>query len=193
MNYWSEFEQTKLLSTKISFRPSFCIDTQNLYPGNTAYCIRTGSYPNYLAVLLNSQISEYYCRKVFLGKLGGFYEVQPDGLEAFPVPKPTSAELRLINEINYASIAQQNPRLEQLLNGFVYELFFKEDMHAHNLTLFAEAEKAGLSALSGLEGTALIQAAEQFAATHLVPGARLRTMLSDIATLDVVRIIEGRE
>jgi len=30
-------------------------------------------------------------------------------------------------------------------------------------------------------------------ARDLVPGARLRTMLSDLATLDVVRIIEGRE
>ena len=40
---------------------------------------------------------------------------------------------------------------------------------------------------------ALVKAAEAFAATHLIPGARLRTMLSDLQTLDVVRIIEGKE
>ncbi len=32
-------------------------------------------------------------------------------------------------------------RLEQLLNGFVYELFFKDDLHARGLTLFDEADR----------------------------------------------------
>jgi hypothetical protein len=38
-----------------------------------------------------------------------------------------------------------------------------------------------------------VKAAEAFANTNLIPGARLHTMLSDLQTLDVVRIIEGRE
>ena len=94
---------------------------------------------------------------------------------------------------NALNSGSSDARIEQLLNGFVYELFFKEDLHARGLTLFEEAERAGLGRLSGLEGTELLKAAESFAATHLIPGARLRTMLSDVATLDVVRIIEGRE
>ena len=128
-----------------------------------------------------------------MGKQGGFYEVQPDGLESFPVPKLLAVEERLINQISFSHVAQNDARIEQLLNGFVYELFFKDDLHARNLTLFDEAEKAGLGALAGLEGPALLRAADAFASTHLVSGARLRTMLSDLSTLDVVRIIEGRE
>jgi adenine-specific DNA-methyltransferase len=193
VNYWEEFEVRKLLSTKISFRPSFCLDSKGHYPANTAYCIRTGEFANYLAVLLNSSVSEYYSRKTFLGKQGGFYEVQPDGLEAFPVPRLDGLAATLMNEIDHSSIANSDNRLEQLLNGFVYELFFMDDLHARGLTLFDEARRAGLSKLAGLESAELVRAAESFASTHLVPGARLRTMLSDLTTLDVVRIIEGRE
>ena len=191
--YWDEFKETKILSTKISFKPSFCVDRSGSVIGNTAYFIKSGAFDNYLLCLLNSALSEYYARNIFSTKHGGFYEVQPDGLEAFPVPRLVDREARILNEIDYSAIAGSDNRLEQLLNGFVYELFFKEDLHARGLTLFDEAEKAGLGALKGLEGVALVKAAESFAATHLVPGARLRTMLSDLATLDVVRIIEGRE
>jgi adenine-specific DNA-methyltransferase len=193
VNYWQEFERPKLLSTKISFKPSFCVDRNGNFPANTAYCIRAGEFANYLAALLNSNVSEYYSRQVFLGKQGGFYEVQPDGLELFPVPDLNPDQRKLMNEIDYSSFVSGRPNFEQLLNGFVYELFFKDDLHAKGLTLFAEAEAAGLTRLQGLEGQALVKAAEAFANTHLTPGARLHTMLSDLQTLDVVRIIEGRE
>ncbi|WP_296710850.1 Eco57I restriction-modification methylase domain-containing protein [Rhodoblastus sp.] len=191
--YWEDFSERKILSTKVSYRPSFCVDRSGSIIGNTAYFIKTGKFDNFLLSILNSSISEYYSRNVFSSKQGGFYEVQPDGLEAFPVPRLGTLGEKLVNQIDYAPIAARDPRFEQLLNGFVYELFFRDDLHARGLTLCEEAEKAGLSALSGLEGSALVRAAESFAATHLVPGARLRTMLSDLAALDVVRIIEGRE
>jgi hypothetical protein len=126
-------------------------------------------FAKYLVVLLNSNLSEYYSRKVFLGKQGGFYEVQPDGLEAFPVPRLVELELRLLNEIDYSAIANADTRVEQLLNGFVYELFFKHDLHARGLTLFDEAERSGLGQFAGLEGAALAKAADSFAATHLPP------------------------
>lgn len=191
--YWDDFTQRKILSTKISFRPSFCVDNSGAIVGNTAYFIRTGTFDNYLVALLNSSISEYYSRNTFASKQGGFYEVQPEGLEVFPVPQIDSLQSKLMNKIDYGLIAVSDNRIEQLLNGFVYELFFKDDLHSRNLKIFDEAEHAGLAVLAGLEGEALIKAADSFAATHLVPGARLRTMLSDLQTLDVVRIIEGRE
>lgn len=187
------FEAEKLLSTKISFRPSFCLDSKGFDPGNTAYCIRTGPFATYLAVLLNSSVSEYYSRKIFLGKQGGFYEVQPDGLEAFPVPKLGALEERLINEIDYSAIAGSDNRLEQLLNGFVYELFFKDDLHARGLTLFDEAERAGLGALTGLDGVGLVKAAQEFVDRVFQPSHPLYGMLFDLQALDVVRIIEGKE
>ncbi|WP_279483821.1 hypothetical protein, partial [Aureimonas sp. SK2] len=85
-----------------------------------------------------------------------------------------------------------NPALEQLVNGLVYELYFPQDLHARGLTLFEAAGQAGLGRLSTLEGDALTEAAEAFTKAHLPPGQPLRIMLSDLQTLDVVRIIEGR-
>lgn len=192
-DYSHLFERPKILSTKISFKPTFCLDTTGSFLGNTSYFFLPGANSNFLLVLLNSSLAEFYYRKVFLGKQGGFYEVQPDGLETFPVPRIEGLAARLMNDIDYSSIAISDNRLEQLLNGFVYELFFEDDLHARGLTLFDEAERAGLGKLARLEGAALVKAAESFATTHLAPDARLRTMLSDLATLDVVRIIEGRE
>lgn len=192
-DYSHLFQQPKILSTKISFKPTFCLDKTGSFLGNTSYFLLPSANSNFLLALLNSSLAEFYYRKVFLGKQGGFYEVQPNGLEAFPVPRIEGLSARLMNEIDYSSIAISDKRIEQLLNGFVYELFFKDDLHARGLTLFDEADRAGLGKLASLQGPELVKAAESFAASNLVPGARLRTMLSDIATLDVVRIIEGRE
>lgn len=191
--YWGDFKETKILSTKVSLRPSFCVDRSGSIIGNTAYFIKSGEFDNFLLALLNSSVSEYYARNVFATKQGGFYEVQPDGLEAFPVPKIGPLEARLVNQIDFAMIAPHDLRFEQLLNGFVYEMFFKDELLARGLSLFEEAERAGLDTLIGQGDGLLVEAANRFANTHLVPGARLRTMLSDLATLDVVRIIEGRE
>jgi hypothetical protein len=130
---------------------------------------------------------------VFVGKQGGFYEVQPEGLEAFPVPTLTDIQIRMLNEIDYAPLAIQDPRLEQLLNGFVYELFFPEDLHVRGLKLFEEAERAGLGKLIGVKGATLVKTAEEFADCAFAPSHPLYAMLFDLQALDVVRIIEGKE
>ena len=143
--------------------------------------------------LLNSSVSAYYSRNTFASKQGGFYEVQPDGLEAFPVPRIGAMEERLINDLDYSFIAGSDTRFEQLLNGFVYELFFKDDLHSRGLTLFAEAERAGLSNLASLGGTALLKAAKEFSERAFQPSHPLYGMLFDLQALDVVRIIEGTE
>jgi type I restriction-modification system DNA methylase subunit len=193
VNYWREFENQKILSTKISFRPTFCADFGRFYPGNTAYCVRSGEWTNFLVVLLNSNVSEYYSRKVFASKQGGFYEVQPEGLEAFPVPPLNLVEAELLNKIDYASIAPHDPRLEQLLNGFIYELFFKNDLHTRGITLFEKAEAAGLSKLVGCKGGRLAKAANEFIDRVFTSSHPLYGMLFDLQALDVVRIIEGKE
>ena len=191
-SYWDDFEQPKLLSTKISFRPTFCVDHSGAILGNTAYFIKAGKFENFLLLLLNSSLSEYYSRHTFSTKQGGFYEVQPHGLEAFPIPQLNPFQYKILNEVNCAALVRDDSQFELLLNGFVYELFFKDDLHARGLTLFDEAARTGLNNLAGLEGPAMTTAATAFAAAHLTPGARLHTMLADLQSLDVVRIIEGK-
>jgi adenine-specific DNA-methyltransferase len=113
----------------------------------------------------------------------------------FPIPKLDDLGRKTSLEIlvNIMAGNHQNPALEQLLNALVYELYFESDLHTRGLHIFAAAEAAGLASLSGLEGEALTAAAATFTQQNLAPGQPLRVMLSDLQTLDVVRIIEGRE
>jgi hypothetical protein len=187
--YWEKFLKRKIISTKISFRPTFCVDSSQSILGNTAYLIDGGRFNKFLTIALNSSVAEYFFRSIFAGKQGGFYEVQPDGLGDFPVP--ASGAETVLNSLDF-STAAPNPALEQLLNGLIYELYFPDDLHERGLHLFDAARKAGLDRLSGLEGEALSQAAADFTREHLAPGQPLRVMLSDLQTLDVVRIIEGK-
>ena len=187
--YWEKFLSKKIISTKISFRPTFCVDSSQSILANTAYLIDGGSCNEFLAIALNSSVAEYFFRSVFAGKQGGFYEVQPDGLGDFPVP--TSGAGTILNSLDFSSAAP-NPALEQLLNGLIYELYFPDDLHERGLHLFDAAREAGLDRLSGLEGEKLATAAAEFTRQHLASGQPLRVMLSDLQTLDVVRIIEGK-
>jgi len=111
----------------------------------------------------------------------------------FPVPKTSpTAKVMIGALVDVLRADHANPALEQLLNGLVYELYFPDDLHPRGLHLSAAAQAAGLEALAGREDEPLATAAEAFAREHLAPGQPLRVMLSDLQTLDVVRIIEGK-
>ena len=91
--YWKEFEKPKIVSTKVSIRPTFALDATGCYLGNTAYFLPAVSGASYLLALLNSTLFLGYAKRVFVvfvEKQGGWYEVQPDGLESFPVPVVSS-------------------------------------------------------------------------------------------------------
>lgn len=190
--YWQEFEQPKIAVPAISDQPNAAFDNGQHYTNNKATIFVTNS-PWLVLATLNSPVGIWFARQNFATKQGGFFDFEPRYSGTFPIPRASASDARWLVTLARAVETESDNRLEQLLNGFVYELFFKDDLHARGLTLFDEAERTGLGNLAGLEGAALVKAAESFAATHLVPGARLRTMLSDLATLDVVRIIEGRE
>ncbi|MBE2234991.1 MAG: Eco57I restriction-modification methylase domain-containing protein, partial [Anaerolinea sp.] len=84
--YWHEFERHKIVSTKVSKRPTFAFDNDGYFFGNTSYFKGTETNPLFILGLLNSNVSFYYARKVFVGKQNSWYEVQPVALEAFPLP-----------------------------------------------------------------------------------------------------------
>jgi hypothetical protein len=164
------------------------------YFGNDKTNIIINENWKYLLAILNSTTLWWFSKQTFPSKQGGYFEFKPMVVEHLPIPAGSPAQMALFDAvINPLVLGPTDTRLEQLANGFVYELFFKHDLHSRGLTLFDEAERSGLGQLARLDGAALVKAADSFATTHLVPGARLRTMLSDLASLDVVRIIEGRE
>jgi adenine-specific DNA-methyltransferase len=79
---------------------------------------------------------------------------------------------------------------EQWLNGLVYELFFHDELHARNLTLFNETARLNPPDLAKVpEFRKLAALREIFDKAH-DSNATLRNMLFDLRSLDVVRVIE---
>ena len=77
--------------------------------------------------LLNSKLSEYYSRRTFVGKQNGYYEVQPEGLEAFPIPPATDFQKAPIIERVQKILANPDssvvPQLEAEIDRLVYDLY----------------------------------------------------------------------
>lgn len=191
--YWKEFEQPKIVSTKVSIEPTFALDNDANYLSNTAYFIPGGSDQLYLLALLNSSVSAYYARERFVGKQNGYYEVQPEALEAFPVPSASKQQKVVLGLAANCFLATSAPRFEQIINGLVYELFFPEELHAANIQLFDACEAAGINETGALKGDSLSKAAEDLGATIFANDHPIYAMLFDLQALEVVRIIEGKE
>lgn len=206
VDYWSEFERAKIISTKVSVRPTFAMDTRGSYLGNTSYFLTPGAMALYLLAVLNSRLSEGYARRRFVEKQGGWYEVQPDGLEAFPVPAAAPEQQywceRLAETLVWlhgpggtegagvAPLALMKAYFEQWLDGLVYELFFPEELHARKLRLFDETARIAPADLSGLsDPEKLTNLRDVFEAAY-DSNAVLRAMLFDLRSLEVVRIVE---
>lgn len=191
--YWKEFSSLKIVSTKVSLQPTFMLDTDGNFLGNTAYFMPVNESPEALLALLNSTVSAYYCRGRFIGKQNGYYEVQPEGLEAFPIPSISSQQKVILGLIAKFVLTDGDSRFEQLINGLVFELYFPDELHAANIRLFDACEAAGISKLVGLERNVLALTAHELASAMFANDHPIYAMLFDMQALEVVRIIEGRE
>ena len=141
----------------------------------------------------NSTVSGYYCRSVFVDKQGGWYEVQPDALEAFPVPNPSVVQLRIVEALASGVLGTRQNQIEQLINGLVYELFFPTDLHEAGIRLFDACERENVAQLATLQGAAFQTEADALAERIFNNSHPIYAMLFDLQTLDVVRIIEERD
>ncbi|HUX90819.1 MAG TPA: Eco57I restriction-modification methylase domain-containing protein [Gallionellaceae bacterium] len=202
--YWKELELPKIVSTKISISPTFCLDETGSYLGNTAYFFTASKEPLFILALLNSAISAFISKNVFVGKQGGFYEVQPVALELFPIPDATKLQRAVISRVVGAvfnSIAVNE--YERLLNGLVYELFFPEDLHAKGVRLFDACAEAGITvwpapdeATGKKRPEKIAQLAWNLRASSTAeeifhPQHPIYGMLFELQAVEVVRIIEG--
>ena len=189
--YWHDFTKPKVVSTKVSIQPTFSLDMEGFYLSNTAYAFSAGTAPLFLLALLNSSVSAFYSRSSFVGKQNGWYEVQPEALEMFPIPAADKNQELMLEQLTRAIVIAENAQVEPLLNGLVYELFFPEDLHRAGIRLFDAVGAAGIARLSDGKGDGLARAAHAFADEVFAAGHPISGMLSKLQTLEVVRIIEG--
>ena len=204
--YWEDFAQPKIISTKVSAAPTFCLDETGSFLGNTSYFFNTSKNPLYLLGLLNSSVAAFLSKSVFVGKQGGFYEVQPEALESLPVPDTSVGQLLILESIVNAILNSfKRPEYERLLNGLIYELFFPEDLHAKHIRLFDACTAAGIgqwpqtAALiadvpqrkKDAPKAAFVMAANSNAEQIFHPSHAIYGQLFELQTLEVVRLIEG--
>ncbi len=126
--YWNEFGKNKIISTKVSVRPTFAYDNLGYLIGNTSYMLTSSQDPSYVIAMLNSNISHFYAKNVFVGKQGGWYEVQPVALGAFPIPSITNSAAisRLVDHIRVAKAADAQADVsiqEREIDERVYALY----------------------------------------------------------------------
>lgn len=204
--YHEEFARPKIVSTKVSIRPTFALETEGALLANTSYFVPADRDALFLLGVLNSEVFHAYARRVFVDKQGGWFEVQPQGLEDFPIPSASSEQKRLCESLGNTLIELHKPELvwqpehglmvayfEQWLNGLVYELFFPAELNTRNINLFHESAKSEnlLPDLTGLESAAkfeLLKACFQRVYDIKHP---IREMLFSLRSIEEIRIIEG--
>jgi len=99
----------------------------------------------------------------------------------------------IVESLVAAVIEVGDPKLEQLINGLVYELFFPEDLDAAGIRLFDACESENVARLATLQGAALQTEAEGLAERIFSNTHPIYAMLFDLNALAVVRIIEARD
>lgn len=190
--YWSAFESPKVIVPEITNANNYSPDWDGYYCINKMFIIPTEE-SSFLSAVLNSSASWYIARATFTSKQGGFFEFTQQFVSQLPIPSPSLEDSRAITLVADAIIAgADRPRLEALINAFVYELFFADEFHARNLHPFATARESGLMALAKLEGPALARAADEWSRVLADPAHPLYATLFDLQSIDAVRMIEGR-
>jgi len=141
----------------------------------------------FILACLCSKPLDWYFRRTSTNNHVNVYE-----LLELPVPNAIMEDKGIISVVVRCIIAgAERPRLEALINAFVYELFFADDLHSRGLRPFAAAREAGLRSLKGLEGEALARAANDWSRQLADPATKLYATLFDLQSIDAVRIIEG--
>ena len=187
--YWQEFETAKIIIPAIQVSPQAARDTGNFYTNNKA-SIFVSNKTSYLLGIINSSVSTWFASQTFSTKQGGFFDFEPRYSSTFIIPFSNPDQEHSFNALVPIIEMVTDPRFEQLLNGLVYELFFPDDLHEQNIHLFDACSRAGLEQLAGLESENLQVAAKEFLKKHLSAGSPIRIMLSDLQSIEVVRIIE---
>lgn len=125
VDYYMEFEKTKLIYPNICRRPEFTIDEQETYTNQKCFIITRFSQ-TFLGIL-NSQLYYFLFKSKLPMLRGGFYEPSYAYFKDFPVvPEENNAVHELVEEC--LSLKKADPtaditHLEQQIDLLVYEMY----------------------------------------------------------------------
>ena len=190
--YWNQFSAPKILYPDIYLHQSYAWNDGEIYGGNTCYFIPTSE--RWLTGLLNSSLVEWFYSQISNRVRGGYLRAFSEYIQQIPIPRADDGQKTAIDSIVRAIVEDgSTPQLEQLINGFVFELFFQDEMHSRGIRLFEQAEKSGLNDVSQASARSLSKAVKEFTARCFDTSHPLYAMLFDLQALDFVRTIEGKD
>lgn len=170
---------------------------------------RAGWNLRLLTGLLNSNLLDWFLKRVSTTFHGGYFAANKQFLVQLPVASPNAEEgVSVGNFVDYLLWLNQRFQVhseektsrdtlmlgywEQALNGLVYELYFPEELHARGLRLFDLVQQVGLPALDTIpEAQRLSRLRKEFERVYDLQHP-LRGALHDLQTVEEVRIIEGK-
>ena len=188
--YWRYFEEPKIVYPDIALSPQFAWDEAGRYLANTAYIIPCDDKA--LLASLNSPVCAWFYSQISSQIQNGYYRFIAQYVETIPVPRTTIPQTSTLIQCIEAVLGEGEVKYEKLLNGLVYELYFPEELHAAGLHLFDLAEQARLPDINTLPEASRLETLRAKFEELNAPGHPLRAALDKLATLETVRIIEGR-
>jgi adenine-specific DNA-methyltransferase len=206
-DYWTEFQQPKVVFTRFVDRPIFAYEDNGYYLNNALWIIPRVS--SALVALLNSPIAWWFLKQSATDLQGGYLQISRENLALLGIPPlPAKSEesichiecyLRLLSRVKEGEgkSAERNLSvfefLETLLNGLIYELFFPDELHSQKVNLFKQLEEAAFPALADIPEKQRFPRLEEIYEQISDDLHPIRGCLESLKSLEVVRIIEGGE
>lgn len=164
----------------------------------------------YLQALLNSSVLRWYFPHVSAPFRGGFRSANRQFLSQLPIVSAATDQegsvtlivdyLLLLNRVFSETPELKTSRdslmlgyFEQVLNGLVYELYFPDELHNRNLHIFNLVNQAKFPKLNTMQEPECLDRIRNLFQTIYHTEHPLRGALFNLGSLEIVRIIEGRE
>ncbi len=152
-SYWQEFEAPKLVLPDISPKTNFAVDHHKGYfIVNSAYMIITQD--KYMLGVLNSSLTTYFYSKLSSTVRGGYLRFIDQYLRQIPIANTEPREKRVISFLVDMILLLKNPEtkkvhkystneqisdfFQEVIDGCVYELYFREHMKERQINIMDE-------------------------------------------------------
>ncbi|WP_080054410.1 TaqI-like C-terminal specificity domain-containing protein [Spirosoma aerolatum] len=124
--YIEDFNRQKIVWGNLNLSASYAIAEEGLFVN--APCPMIVPASKYLLAILNSEVADYYIRKLGVTRNGGYFEYKPMFIEQLPVPliaAPLQQGIldqaeRLIEKVGKGESVKQE---QQLLNEMIFQLY----------------------------------------------------------------------
>ena len=208
--------QPKLFTPDLALSASFAFDEggELFFTGGVAggygLLAQDNIAPKFLLALLNSHAVDFFHHQIATQMRGGWYSYEARFIKRLPIAAASSNQTRCtVGVVEYLLCARRNflsnpdsqttrdPLMlaywERVLNGLVYELYFPEEVHGSGLLLFDLVAQAQLPDIQTIPEVERLPRLRKLFETLHDGSHPLRIALDKLQTLDIVRIIEGKE